>query len=155
MFIQGKEDEEDLMIIIAFLLVVIVLLYFLFSELGTITIRHNKIMEELNITHIKDLQKLLHTSKSSILMIDIEIQYLTLHEKQMWWTRLSNNIKIRLYSFNYIVKGMDNVDRYSRYSTIISKKEYFYLKMKNWVDTPNRELALKGLAYLNWKKELP
>jgi hypothetical protein len=143
------------MTIIAAFLVAIVLLYFLFRELGLISIRHDKIMEEINIKHIKDLRELLQISRSYAPMIDIEIQYLTPHEKQMWWTRLSNNIRIRLYTFNYVVKGSDNVDRHSRYSTTISKKAYFYLKMRDWMDTPNRELALKGIAHLDWKRELP
>lgn len=130
--------------------------YYFFRELGSMSIKHDNTMEEINIEHIRELQKLFHTSKSANMsMIDIEVRYLVPHEKQMWWTKLSNNIRIRLYTFNYIMKGTDKVDRHSRYSTIISKKAYFYLKMKDWVDTPDRELALKGLAYLDWKRELP
>ena len=144
------------MIIIFLVLIVIVFVLFFFRELGSMSIKHDKTMEEINIKHIKDLQKLLQTaSKSFVPTIDMEIQYLVQHEKQMWWTGLSNNIRIRLYTFTYIVKGEDKVDRHSQYSTVISKKEYFYLKMKDWVDTPNRELALRGIAHLNWKKELP
>jgi len=145
------------MIIIALLVIVIVVIfYFFFIELGSMSIKHDKTMEEINIKHINDLQKLLQTaSKSFVPTIDMEIQYLVQHEKQMWWTSLSNNIRIRLYTFTYIVKGEDKVDRHSQYSTVISKKEYFYLKMKDWVDTSDRELALKGVAYLDWKKDLP
>lgn len=144
------------MIIIALLVIVIVVIfYFFFTELGSISAKHNNDMEENNVEHIRELQKLYRISLSYAPIIDIEVRYLVPHEKQMLWTRLSNNIRVRLYTSNYVVKGTDGVDRHSRCSRTISKKAYFYLKMKGWVDTPDKELALRGLAHLKWRKDIP
>lgn len=127
---------------------------FFLRDMRSMTKKHNKKMEDFNIDHIGTLKQLATMTPQFAPDMNIRVRFLVPHQKQTLWIKLFNNIKVQLYTSDYRLDDKD-FKQNSYNSIVMPKKTYFYLKMKNWVDTDNRALALKGLTHLNWKKQLP
>ena len=125
---------------------------FIFSDLNLA--KHKARMEKINIDHAKEMMKIQKTAGNLLSSIDdpsFTVTYIMPVKNQSWWYNLFGKIKIYPYTFNY--GGRDTQS--SEYTKIISKNKWFYLQLKNWSETDDREVALKAMKYLCWKRDIP
>ena len=125
---------------------------FIFSDINLA--KHKARMEKINIDHAQEMMKIQKAAGNLLSSIgdpSFTVTYIMPVENQSWWYNLFGKIKIYPYTFNY--GGRDT--RSSEYTKIISKNKWFYLQLKNWSETDDREVALKAMKYLCWKRDIP
>jgi len=114
-------------------------------------------VEESNIDFIRSIMKLKLTASSVLSDYDrnFEIRYLVPYEDQWPWDTLFGRVRLHLYVYETSTGTDDVMDITSRNSMTISKQKYFYMLLKKQVNTEDRELAIDGLRYLKWLKDIP
>lgn len=145
------------MVILEALLVIMVAVIAPLLWVDVNLIKHNKIMEDLNVKHAQDMQKL-HQISGNLFQGDNRfiITYLVPTPYQPKWARLFNRIRIYPYVFQYGA-GASAGDEGppSKYTKTISKSKWFYMQLKDWSETEDREAAVDAMKYLQWKREIP
>lgn len=143
--------EAFLLIMISVIAPLLWVMYF-----GDMSImKHDKRMEDLNIKHARDMQEL-HRISGNLFQDENRfiITYLVPTPYQPKWVRLFNRIRIYPYDFQYST-GKKNKGPPSRYTKTISKSKWFYMQLKNWAETENRDAAIDAMKYLRWKRDIP
>lgn len=143
--------ETLTVITVSMILPLVWLMYF--SD--TSFIKHNERMEKLNIDHARDMRRL-HLLSANLFQDDNRfiITYLVPTPRQPKWARLSNRIRIYPYTFQYAIGDIDEGPP-SKYTKTISKNKWFYMQLKNWSETENRESAVNAMEYLQWERDIP
>lgn len=117
--------------------------------------KHNAKMEEMNVDHARDMQKL-HDMSAHLFASgerDFVITYIVPTRHQPLWVRLFNRIRIYPYTFSYSRDQGDG--RVSKYTTTITKSKWFYMQLKNWSETNDRDAAVAAMRHLDWEQDIP
>ena len=114
-------------------------------------------VEQSNIDFIRSIMKLKLTATSVLSDYDrnFEVKYLVPYEDQWIWDKLLGRVRLHLYVYETHVGSDDVMDITSQNSKTISRQKYFYMLLKKQVNTEDRKLAIAGLTYLKWLKDIP
>lgn len=116
-------------------------------------------MEKLSVDHARTMQEIQNSTSRLIPEIenDFIITYLVPAKDQPWWVQLLNKIRIYPYTYTYGFSLTGNVDRLetSKYTKTISKSKWFYMQLKNWTETHDREAAIEAMQHLDWERDIP
>jgi len=126
----------------------------LFFRLTGINKRHDTTMERLNISFIhmmKENNKLMATLSVPVTSPSVVTYFVRCYPGIL--NKFRGNIKLQLFMHEYDIRE-SKIDN-SRQFLIISKEQFFFMQLKGWIGTTDRNKAVKAIRYLKEMVSLP
>jgi len=134
---------ETLMLLIGFTAVMIAAVLLMVNMARENTLKADRMMEAHNVRHARDIARF-GTEADAI------IQYILPKERNLW-EKLTRRIGVWAWQCNFF----DGDVRLCKFHVSISTSSYFYMQLKGWTETSDKELAQKALDYMKWEREIP
>jgi hypothetical protein len=81
---------------------------------------------------------------------DADIRYIVPKERNLW-DKLLRRVGVWAWECNYF----DGDTRQCKFHVSIPTSTYFYMQLKGWTETSDKELAQKAMDYMKWEREIP
>ena len=116
--------------------------------------RHNNAMEGMTINFIKTMKQL-HTASAGFgIMEDApDVTYFVPCYPGLY-NKLLGNVKLCLFIHEYRITETLKVEK-SRQFLVVSKEQFFFMQLKGWIGTKDREKAVKAICHLKEMVSLP
>lgn len=124
------------------------------DELTGIRKKHDIAMERIHMRFIKDMQSL-HQTISPYNIPGHEPTVVT-YLVPCWpgvFNKLRGKIRLCLWTHDYNISKLET-DK-SRQFLVVSKSAFFYMQLKGWIETTERENAVRAIRYLGEMVSLP
>ena len=126
----------------------------LIFRLTGINKKHDITMERLTINFI-DTMKKLHTASAGLgIMNDAPDMTYFVQCYPGIYNKLRGKIKLCLFKHEYSITENVRVDK-SRQFLIVSKEQFFFMQLKGWIGTKDRDKAVRAIRYLKEMVSLP
>lgn len=107
------------------------------------TDRVDKSMEFHNVHHARHMRDYGDAG-------DVAIKYILPKERNLW-EKLTRRVGIFAWKADFF----DSDVRFCKFHVTISTSAYFYMQLKGWTETSDKELAQKAMDYMKWEREIP
>jgi hypothetical protein len=109
----------------------------------SVTDNADKAMDFHNIHHIRHMLGFGDDT-------DLVLTYIVPKERTLW-EKLTRRVGIWAWECDFFDSDMRRCKRY----VTVSTSSYFYMKLKGWTETSDKELAQKAMDYMKWEREIP
>lgn len=130
-------------LIIAFTAVMAAAILFMVKLAYENVLKADRMMESHNIHHARHM-----TTYGNEL--DAVIRYIIPKERNLW-EKLRGRIGVWAWECDF----HGNDIRLCKFYISISTSAYFYMQLKGWTETSDKELAQKAMDYMKWEREIP
>lgn len=134
---------ETLMLLIGFTAVMVAAVLLMVNMVRENTLKADGAMESHNVNHARHMAKF-GTEADAI------IKYIV-PKKRNLWEKLTRRVGVWAWQCNFF----DGEVRLCKFYVLISTSSYFYMQLKGWTETSNKELAHTAMNYLKWEREIP
>jgi len=82
---------------------------------------------------------------------DVDVTYIVPKERNLW-EKLTRHVGVWAWKCHF--NQFDEI-RLCKFYVSIPTSTYFYMQLKGWTETPDKELAQKAMDYMKWEREIP
>lgn len=108
-----------------------------------VTDKADKSMEFHNVHHVRHMTQWGNDD-------DVSVKYIIPKERNLW-EKLTRRVSVFAWKADFFNSEI----RSCKFHVTISISAYFYMKLKGWTETSDKELAQKAMDYMKWEREIP
>ena len=134
---------ETLFLLVGLTAVMVAAVLLMVNMVKENTLKADITMELHNINHIR------HMTKFGV-ELEVETMYIIPKQRNLW-EKLTRRVGVWAWQSDFF----DGDKRQCKFYKPISMSAYFYMQLKGWTETPDKEVAQQAMDYMQWDRELP
>jgi len=133
----------DMSLLIALIAVLAAAILFMVEDVRKNNRKRDRAMEAFSVSHARQMN---HFGSDA----DASITYIMPKERNLW-EKLTRRVGVWAWGCDFA----DGDSSQCRFYKPITTSAYFYMQLKGWTETSDKELAQKALDYMKWEREIP
>jgi len=134
---------ETWMLLIGFTAVMVAAVLLMVNMVRENTLKADRMMESHNINHVRHMKNFGADG-------DTVVTYIMPKERNLW-EKLTRRVGIWAWECDFL----DGDKRTCKFYKPISISAYFYMQLKGWTETSDKELAREAMNYMQWDRKIP